>query len=388
VVCFAQDSVILEQMIFMPGSVPGLVGRLYLDGVHVFPPAQVGPTDVIEVEIEHTGMQIELRDELHLIYAGGVEIIAVETAADRECFIDYPAIMDFGPVPVGGSDFRLGLVTNVGSNSCVIETVGVDAMTDPAFGLQSVVPTVILIDPGQTAVLLSVEFFPTREGEHRGTFMFREGEDDYFITFLGEGLEQSGGYTLNLIPNQPLAPAGGTPVAFTNPDDGFAQIGIGFPFEFDGLPVTDAWLSSNGLVAFDSAGVSSLTNMQIPSPIQPNSFIAWWWDDLRADHPQGNATVTTSLAGVPGAQVRIFTLLDMAAFGNNTPVVDVEIRLYEGSNVIEVHYGEIMDRGTDFNGSAGWESALGGEGADAFGCSPSCGVMEWPASSVLQYLPN
>jgi hypothetical protein len=393
VACRASGSLVIGELELVPGTAPGLVGRLYLNGALVSPPAMVSENDLIDVELVFTPpFAGDFRDALHIEHdAGRVRIEITATAFDDQgCTLDHPASIDFGSVPIGTGSSATAFVSNVGTGTCSIERLGFDMSTDPAFTLSTPVPSQALLLPGETIELLQADFFPTRMGPHRGRFEFSLPDlgEIRSVDLTGAGAGGGGGYSIVTVPNTPLLPSGGSDIVFSNADDGFAMIDIGFPFAFDGVPVSDAWVSTNGFISFAGAnGLASFINEVIPAPQDPDGFVAWWWDDLHTNHPQGPAArVTTALYGVPGSQVRAFTFLDVAAFGNNTPLVNAEIRLFEQTHEIEVHYGSITVRGVDFSGSAGWESFDGLEGAD-LGCSPGCSAADWPADTIIRYVP-
>ena len=200
--------------------------------------------------------------------------------------------------------------------------------------------------------------------------------------------------TITSSPSAPLIPmAGGTPLTFSAVDDGFATVPIGFTFEFVGRPVTTVYVSTNGLVGFDTGGMTAWQNDAIPNVMAPNAFIAWWWDDLHSDRPGVTprpSFTSTSTGTMPNRQL-VLNLQNVPQFSGGAELLNVEIRLHETSNLVTVQYGEIV-RGMGaaprlFNATVGWESWSGTLGTDALGCAPSCGNTDWPTNTVLTYTP-
>ena len=70
-------------------------------------------------------------------------------------------------------------------------------------------------------------------------------------------------------------------------------------------------------------------------------------------------------------------------------LINVEIRLYETTNVIEVHYGAAAPgtAPTTFSASVGWESPDGAVGANVLGCVTNCGLTNWPTDTIYRYTP-
>src|SRR5215212_2635746 len=70
-------------------------------------------------------------------------------------------------------------------------------------------------------------------------------------------------------------------------DDEFTgPIDIGFSFPFYGLPQTQLYFNTNGLITF-GAGSREWGGRGIPNDANPNNFIAPFWDDLLVGSPYG-----------------------------------------------------------------------------------------------------
>jgi len=159
------------------------------------------------------------------------------------------------------------------------------------------------------------------------------------------------GYTVSLTPNVPWSPpAGLTP--FTNfvngNDDGYVEVDIPFDFDWTGYRVRRAYASTNGALGFDTANIARFDNLLIPSPHSPDAFIAMWWDDL---NPSAGGEMGSVVTGASGSQVLHIVYSQVPHFQSQGEV-NVEVRLYEGSNDIEVQYG-VSGVGTGSQASVG-----------------------------------
>lgn len=159
-------------------------------------------------------------------------------------------------------------------------------------------------------------------------------------------------------------------------------ITIPFPFRFLGRVVHAVDASIPGLLVFDGS-TSSGPNTPLPDSDGPSGFIAWWWDDLVLD---GAALVRT----VGPAGSRVMTL----RFDGIEPAVDhdvrlaVEVRLFEATGEIIVHYGPISGSPSGVgSATVGWESGPADRGAEVLSCSPACTLSDWPAREIHVYQP-
>ena len=172
-------------------------------------------------------------------------------------------------------------------------------------------------------------------------------------------------------------------------DETTLTVQVGFDFNYLGTDYGTIRVSSNGALIFATGNqTASFTNQPIPSPQGADNILAWWWDDFnfaRAANPPAQAT--TQLVGAAPNRVRIFTFLNGPPFQGPIGQVSAEVRLYEGTNVIEVYYGPLLG-GAAWSASVGWEDVTGTRGLDPLGCSPGCGPADWPEDMVFIYTPN
>ncbi len=166
-------------------------------------------------------------------------------------------------------------------------------------------------------------------------------------------------YTVASIPVS-LSPNAGTGL-FLGDDQVSGAVPIGFTFTFMCTAYTNLYVSSNGFLSFN-AGVSNGCCSGLFCPTvggNPNNYIAFAWNDL---YPPGAGTIMYQTLGV--APNRIFVLtysLIPFCCGGGPPNVSGQIKLYETTNVIEVHNAVVGNQGSNqtqgimnLSGSAGF----------------------------------
>ncbi len=118
------------------------------------------------------------------------------------------------------------------------------------------------------------------------------------------------------------------------------SVDIGFEFEFYGRRYTNVGISDNGYLAFGNQplGVGRNTSQLIPSP--PNNAIFALWDDLFPAFP---GAIYARTDGTPGSRRFIASWQQMPG-GWFAATDTFQVVLFEGTNRIELRYGEIDDR--------------------------------------------
>lgn len=125
-------------------------------------------------------------------------------------------------------------------------------------------------------------------------------------------------------------------------DEGFARVPIGFNFKYDGQNYSHANLQANGFITLkDSLNIfynypyyqNLLKNAP---PYNKRPILAAFWDDLILPDAQSLVYKTTGTA-----PYRVFTVEWKKAkwvYESPGPVLSIELKLYETTNVIEFHY--------------------------------------------------
>jgi len=189
-----------------------------------------------------------------------------------------------------------------------------------------------------------------------------------------------------------LTTGGGATIAAGAVGDDGSNAGtpIGFNFDYLGTGYTTFTVNVNGWLSFGTQTGSSWVNTNL-YVAGTGPTVAPWWDDLFATAlaPNPAGTVLYQTTGVPGSQV-CTVQWNVSAFTSGTPrFLHFQVKLYEGTNVIEFIYGT-PDGGTVTNASEsasiGLRSNTGGSGqyldavtGSAFTSNGTLQSDRWPA---------
>ncbi|MCB2376303.1 fibronectin type III domain-containing protein [Hymenobacter sp. BT635] len=135
--------------------------------------------------------------------------------------------------------------------------------------------------------------------------------------------------------------SGGTVVAGMAADTYLSSaIPLGFSFVFDGATYTQVKASSNGWLSFNTAGTTNHSGTLAAAPAATRPLIAALLDDLDGNPTGATATGTYITTGTAPNRVFTFEWLNWEWRWNvNTgPVLSFQVKLYEGSNRVEMVY--------------------------------------------------
>ncbi|MDD5556689.1 MAG: hypothetical protein PHN82_05495 [bacterium] len=147
----------------------------------------------------------------------------------------------------------------------------------------------------------------------------------------------------------------------TGSDDDCESAPIGFSFDFYGNTYTEAWVSSNGFITFDSAGCDAYSNLCIPNPNNPNAAVFAFWDDLGLFLNPSSAVYYETLGLAPGREF-VVEWYRVPHINDTESRLTFQAILYEGSNDIRVQFNEMSDGTVDYAG--GRSATLGIENDD------------------------
>lgn len=167
-------------------------------------------------------------------------------------------------------------------------------------------------------------------------------------------------------------------------------LAIGFPFTFLGTSVTNVNIHPNGMISFDQVANATYLNATIPAATIPYAFVAWWWDDLDFGRviPGVTVSATHQTLGTAPNRIRVFTFQNVPHWSTGDLLLNAEVRLFETTNVITVHYGTATAGPTDnFSATVGWQGAGGVIGVDVLGCGATCNGNNWPTNTRYTYTP-
>jgi hypothetical protein len=153
---------------------------------------------------------------------------------------------------------------------------------------------------------------------------------------------------------------------FTGPID------LGFNFPFYGVPQSQLYLSTNGLITF-GAGSSSSIPYGIPDDINPNNLIAVFWDDLLVGSPDNSGAVYYKKGGSTPNRYIVIEWRDVEAY-SGTGAFSFEAILYENGNIL-LQYQSVP---SSYYITVGIESMYGYQGLQ--GASGSWGV--WAGKTI------
>ncbi len=169
-------------------------------------------------------------------------------------------------------------------------------------------------------------------------------------------------------------------------DDGSGNYNIGFTFNYDDVDYTQVHICTNGWISLNLSGGGNTQNTNLFASSDPNTSIAPWWDDINAT----GGAVYYKTEGTAPNQVFIVEWNSVLTYWNGaTARLNFQLKLYETTNVIEFHYGNV-ESGTHSgseSASIGIENATGGSGnfIEATTGSTTTGVTnlvspgDWPA---------
>jgi hypothetical protein len=121
-------------------------------------------------------------------------------------------------------------------------------------------------------------------------------------------------------------------------DASSAMLPIGFNFTFCGVTYSQFMVSSNGWLSFINTGGNYRINQDPAQVASISPALMPLWDDLDMGTAWGGAAVY-NVTGTPGSQIFTMQWLNAAwDYAADVTSVSFQIKLYEGTNVIEFYY--------------------------------------------------
>jgi hypothetical protein len=170
---------------------------------------------------------------------------------------------------------------------------------------------------------------------------------------------------------------------------------IGFTFNYCGNPYSQVNICTNGWCSIDQGGGSSTSNEYLFTTDVPNTTLAPWWDDLNMD---GVSSVRYKTEGLEPNRVFMIEWYRMLTYWTAaTSRITFQLRLHEGTNVIEFHYGayESGSFNVSQGASIGIEDEYGGQyhfiegttGSISTGISTLQSHADWPGTTGYRFTP-
>ncbi|MFN3341808.1 MAG: fibronectin type III domain-containing protein [Flavobacteriales bacterium] len=202
---------------------------------------------------------------------------------------------------------------------------------------------------------------------------------------------------------------------FSQDDNRSFPVPIGFQFWYNALPYTTICISTNGFIDFSSSaddggpspdafGYVNSAFSQSSAALATRPAIAPFYDDLTAQggvNPLGTSIqyITTGSAGN-----RVFTVqwTNMAIYGNTSPSLTFQVKLYETSGIIEMHYSTMNAGSHTFSYTCGINAPVVGNPPTAaqlltqqnantaiFNATPQNSLSQMPAAnSLIRFTPQ
>ncbi len=134
---------------------------------------------------------------------------------------------------------------------------------------------------------------------------------------------------------------------FSDLDDGYAEIQIGFEFPFFGGVYTSAYVCNNGFVSFGESS-TEFDNQSLPSDQLPQKALCVFWDDLRMEH-YSNSTVYIQL----DSNQCIISYEDIPFYDDENSRLGFQVILRENGQ-ITYQYKDVSSDGTLATVGAQW----------------------------------
>lgn len=218
-------------------------------------------------------------------------------------------------------------------------------------------------------------------------FAARHGADLAMVQALepmnGDGMRGITCYSRTAFARGMTLLTGQTDIWVTNGfDDASADISTGFPMFFfydcaDPGNNDMVRVSTNGYLTLFQQGGGSLdgtdfTNDGIPSAVDPDGYIAPWWDDLFIEIAQGTPD-RVSYKTEGAADARVFTVEWFSVstrLGSTSDFHYFQVKLYETTSVVELHFDTLWatDSTAPDSSTTGLENYAGTDGNCGLNC--------------------
>jgi len=185
------------------------------------------------------------------------------------------------------------------------------------------------------------------------------GPDDYGYIWIDSDEGVGGGTEFDWVDVSTV----GTDVKADLADDNYGgPYAIGFDFPFYGASYSELYISSNGIIGFDTTTMKSRIPTPLPTSSTPNDIIAWYWKDLNPLDSDDSANVHVYVSSDGSGCVIQF--VDYPEYlANAGDVVNAEVILRD-DGTIKLQY---LSFGTGFDaeaGAVGIENASGTDGLE------------------------
>src|SRR5262249_47197752 len=139
-------------------------------------------------------------------------------------------------------------------------------------------------------------------------------------------------------------------------DNAIAGVTLPFSVVIDGIGYNTATIGTNGLVQFGTTtGANPTTNTALPSASFSGPTLFWYWDDLQPF----SSNIEYATVGTSPNRTFIIDFQEQRV-GDTGNVVNGQVQVHEGSNVLNVQYRSTMSAGANGQGATiGFQGAGG-----------------------------
>jgi len=277
----------------------------------------------------------------------------LETPSTPFCVLEVPLVLD-GGAPEGGVYSGPGVTDNNDGLTYTFDPSG------SGVGIHTITYTAITpcsADGTATNTIEVTDEQPVIECQDISITLEADGTASIVPEQIVTNFLPADGYTIDQSGTFSPEDISGFGTSVTLGDDQVSSdLLIGFPFTFYTNEYSAFRVSSNGFITFDSSGDSGCCSGQnLPNTNTPNNLIAFAWQDL---FPPGNGSIRYATIGTAPNRVLVVDVIDLPFCCGTTAEITAQVKLFEGTNVIEMH-------STDVNGSVMTQGIENSDGSDA-----------------------
>jgi hypothetical protein len=119
-------------------------------------------------------------------------------------------------------------------------------------------------------------------------------------------------------------------------DEFMGPFDIGFEFPFYGIPQSQLYFSTNGVITFDGGNSGWGGSVPVPSDATPNNFIAPYWDDFVVGVTGNTGAIYYKKGGTAPNRYLVMEWRNVELYGGSLPF-SFEAILYENGDIVIQH---------------------------------------------------
>jgi surface protein len=177
----------------------------------------------------------------------------------------------------------------------------------------------------------------------------------FFLTLILSSLKITAQYSITrggTIAEIPTPAMGVTPVTSLGDDNFVGPYNIGFSFNFYTTAYTQFYIGSNGLISFGS-GQNGGYGSVLPNYVNYNSITFAGADLDCSAGASPSAIINYFITGSSPNRICVINFKNVKTYGSSSNFSNVQIQLYESSNNIELHIGNVQSAPGSFNRTIG-----------------------------------